>query len=83
MSDDDLALTVCKDPPPSPTMSFPPGMKIDDIKREYTVFMLHQYQNNKHRVADSLGITVKTLFTWLHNWDIIDEWYATGARRGI
>lgn len=49
---------------------FDPAVSLDRLTRTYTILAMDYYDGNKTQVAHSLGITIKTLYNWLHQWGI-------------
>ena len=48
------------------------GMKIDELKKQATLFAYRAYGNNKTATANSLGISVRTLDKWLEEFKAED-----------
>lgn len=59
--------------PALPCTCVPAIITIDALVKEHTLDTMKKLGGNKHRVASALGITVKTLYNWLHQWDMFEE----------
>lgn len=57
------------------SMSAPPSvdMALEDLERIHILRCLNHYEGNKTRAAQSLGITIKTLYNKLHRYGIFDQ----------
>ena len=46
-------------------------MRLEDVERQHILRSLAYHQGNKTRTAQSLGITIKTLYNKLHRYGIL------------
>lgn len=46
---------------------------LEQVTKEHVVAVLNAHGGNKTQAAKSLGITLKTLYNWLHRWGIFDQ----------
>jgi transcriptional regulator with PAS, ATPase and Fis domain len=51
----------------------PVGMPLEDLERIHILRCLEHFEGNKTRAAQSLGITIKTLYNKLHRYGILDK----------
>jgi len=51
----------------------PVEMTLDDLERIHILRCLNHFEGNKTRAAQSLGITIKTLYNKLHRYGILDK----------
>jgi len=47
---------------------------LDQMQREIVTARLEYFKGNKTAVAASLGITIKTLYNWMHRYNLFDKW---------
>lgn len=45
-------------------------LTIDQVNKWTLCARLKTFEGNKAKTAESLGITLKTLYNWLHRWDL-------------
>lgn len=50
---------------------------LETVEREYIEHALSEFENNKSKTAQALGITVKTLYNKLHYYGLFEK-YASG-----
>jgi DNA-binding NtrC family response regulator len=48
-----------------------PNMSIWEIEKQYVLKALKKYEGNKTKAAKALGITVKTLYNKLHEYEVM------------
>lgn len=61
---------------PDPTlgnMTMPLGLRLADVEKAYVTKMLEVCANNKTQAAQVLGISRKTLHSWLAKWGVEEE----------
>jgi DNA-binding NtrC family response regulator len=46
-------------------------MSLDDVEKNHILRTLAYHQGNKTRTAQSLGVTIKTLYNKLHRYGIL------------
>jgi transcriptional regulator with PAS, ATPase and Fis domain len=51
----------------------PVGMPLEELERIHILRCLNHHEGNKTRAAQSLGITIKTLYNKLHRYGILDK----------
>jgi two-component system response regulator HydG len=51
----------------------PVEMKLEELERIHILRCLGHFEGNKTRAAQSLGITIKTLYNKLHRYGILDK----------
>lgn len=51
----------------------PVDMQLDELERIHILRCLNHFEGNKTRAAQSLGITIKTLYNKLHRYGILDQ----------
>lgn len=49
---------------------YDPKVSIRDLRRVYMILALDHFDGNKTKVANALGITVKSLYNWLKEFGI-------------
>lgn len=57
-------------------------LKLSEVKRIHVVGVLRHVNGNKEHAARLLGVTVKTIFNLLHQWDMFEEFKTSWARQG-
>lgn len=62
---------------PSATAAAPVEMPLEELERIHILRCLGHFDGNKTRAAQSLGITIKTLYNKLHRYGILDKTDAT------
>ena len=58
---------------------------IDEVYKEEVLIRLDLLDGNKSKVAKSLGITEKTLYNKLHEWDLVDiaKDFSKGRKKNV
>lgn len=46
----------------------------EEVTRRHAIAVLARVHGNKKQAARELGITVKTLYIWLHKWGIFENY---------
>lgn len=59
---------------------YDPSMTLHDLNKQYILKALNHFQGNKTRVAHALGITIKTLYNKLHEYDEFKK-YSVHSRK--
>jgi Bacterial regulatory protein, Fis family len=49
---------------------FDPMVNLEELKKAYVLLAMDHFDGNKTQVANALGITIKTLYTWLDGFGI-------------
>lgn len=49
---------------------YEPDVTLRDVTKAYVIRAMDHHGGNKHKVAHALGITIKTLYNWFHEWDL-------------
>jgi two-component system response regulator HydG len=58
---------------------FSVGMSLEDVERAHILSALEHHHGNKTKTAQSLGITIKTLYNKLHRYGILEPSEPKGA----
>lgn len=51
-------------------LKYDPAISIFAMNRVYTLMALTYFKGNKTNACRALGITTKTLYNWLRDWDV-------------
>lgn len=51
----------------------PPRLTVDELIKNYSLDILSLNNGDKTKTANDLGITIKTLYNWLHKWGVIER----------
>lgn len=54
-------------------VSWQPGLTLDVIEKEIVLKALRYYHGNRAQTADSLGISIKTLYNKLQSYGVADD----------
>jgi hypothetical protein len=57
-----------------------PGISIHEMNKLWTMGALEHFEGNKTRAAQALGITIKTLYNFMHRYDLFDRYTAKGQK---
>lgn len=63
------------------TVEKPTLLSIEEMKRDYTLFVLKQMNWNKMSTSRTLKISIKTLYNWLDKWGYKCEIHRDLVRR--
>jgi two-component system response regulator HydG len=71
----DLPMSLREQTKATLILSGPPPveMALDELERIHILRCLEHFEGNKTRAAQSLGITIKTLYNKLHRYGILDK----------
>ncbi len=71
-------------------MTFEPGVKLNEVKRFWVMHALYHSRWNKTQAAADLGITIKSIYNYLHEWgvpiktaDLVSWFYANYPQTDI
>jgi len=72
----DLPLSIKKPEQQDIETEFDPDISLHEIEKRYITKALNYFGGNKTKASKSLGVTVKTLYNKLHQYDLFDEYSA-------
>ena len=58
------------------------GIRWDEVQRQVTLATLEHFDGHHQRTCDALGISVKTLYNWMREWEPVSSRLTRRARLG-
>ena len=58
------------------------GIRWDEVQRQVTLATLEHFEGHHQRTCDALGISVKTLYNWMREWEPVSSRLTRRARLG-
>lgn len=68
--------------PPTASYPYDPNVTLEEMKNAYILSALEYHQGNKRRTAQALGVTIKTLYTWMHTQNVFERYRKNRTWRG-
>lgn len=66
----------------SEEFAYHPGLTIEEMHKRHVELALEYFEGNKTSVSNALGITIKTLYNWLHRYGLYSKYVPKEAQNG-